>query len=465
FHRSPSPLSVSHSLSVASAIRHSIEHLVCNAQSINRPNNSVSVDRSTEIDQNSQQNEETVHSINQMKWTMTATAAIVGSRQRPMAAMKKPKVWIIALVSVVSCFCFLLLGYAAVINSVGGSARALAACNLFSPGGCASSSPEQEVKIGQIEQPEGRNLTDEETYSKVVVREIMKTPALVSSNPKIAFMFLTPGTLPFEQLWDKFFQGHEGRFSVYVHASRQTPMHISRFFIGRDIHSDGVAWGKISMVDAERRLLANALMDPDNQHFVLLSDSCIPLQNFDFVYNYLLFTNVSFIESFVDPGPHGNGRYIEYMLPEVEETDFRKGSQRKHALLVMADALYYTKFRLHCRPGMERNKNCYADEHYFPTFFHMVDPLGISNWSVTFVDWSERKWHPKLFTAQDITFDFLKNLASTDMNLHVTSDDKRFLMVPCLWNGQKRPCYLFARKFHPETLGRLMHHFTNYVVV
>lgn len=33
-----------------------------------------------------------------------------------------------------------------------------------------------------------------------------------------------------------------------------------------------VEWGKISMVDAERRLLANALKDPDNQQFVLLSD-------------------------------------------------------------------------------------------------------------------------------------------------------------------------------------------------
>jgi len=33
-----------------------------------------------------------------------------------------------------------------------------------------------------------------------------------------------------------------------------------------------VAWGRISMVDAERRLLANALEDTNNQHFVLLSD-------------------------------------------------------------------------------------------------------------------------------------------------------------------------------------------------
>jgi len=33
-----------------------------------------------------------------------------------------------------------------------------------------------------------------------------------------------------------------------------------------------VVWGKMSMVEAERRLLANALQDPNNQHFILLSD-------------------------------------------------------------------------------------------------------------------------------------------------------------------------------------------------
>ena len=88
-----------------------------------------------------------------------------------------------------------------------------------------------------------------------------------------------------------------------------------------------VAWGKISMVEAEKRLLVNALQDTDNQHFVLLSDrwllgatccfffstewwcsisqhficsifvcSCVPLHNFDYVYNYLTGTNISFID-------------------------------------------------------------------------------------------------------------------------------------------------------------------------
>jgi hypothetical protein len=86
-----------------------------------------------------------------------------------------------------------------------------------------------------------------------------------------------------------------------------------------------VVWGKISMIDAEKRLLANALEDADNQVFVLLSDrfgffnmenfllafyeffrhtetsfslchSCVPLHSFDYVFNYLMGTNISFVD-------------------------------------------------------------------------------------------------------------------------------------------------------------------------
>lgn len=86
------------------------------------------------------------------------------------------------------------------------------------------------------------------------------------------------------------------------------------------------------------------------------------------------------------------------------------------------------------QPGIENNKNCIADEHYLPTFFHvrnrfnskgknnvivfsshifrlqMLDPTGISNWTVTQVDWSERKWHPKTYMPEDVTHELLNNL-------------------------------------------------------
>ncbi|EPS59046.1 hypothetical protein M569_15763, partial [Genlisea aurea] len=163
------------------------------------------------------------------------------------------------------------------------------ACNVISSRGC-------KPLENWLPPSPARELTDDEIASRVVISDILNMPPAPSRRMKIAFLFLTPGPLPFEKLWDNFFQGHEGRFSVYVHASRDKPVHFSRYFINREIRSNKVEWGKISMVDAERRLLASALKDHDNQHFVLLSDSCIPLRDFDFVYDYLMYTNVSFID-------------------------------------------------------------------------------------------------------------------------------------------------------------------------
>ena len=40
----------------------------------------------------------------------------------------------------------------------------------------------------------------------------------------------------------------------------------------------------------------------------------------------------------------------------------------------------------------------------------MLDPTGISNWTVTQVDWSERKWHPKTYMPEDVTHELLNNL-------------------------------------------------------
>uniref|UniRef100_A0A3Q7FW56 Uncharacterized protein n=1 Tax=Solanum lycopersicum TaxID=4081 RepID=A0A3Q7FW56_SOLLC len=37
-------------------------------------------------------------------------------------------------------------------------------------------------------------------------------------KPKIAFMFLARGSLPLAPLWERFFQGHEGLYSIYIHS-------------------------------------------------------------------------------------------------------------------------------------------------------------------------------------------------------------------------------------------------------
>ncbi|KAJ4960404.1 hypothetical protein NE237_020314 [Protea cynaroides] len=96
--------------------------------------------------------------------------------------------------------------------------------------------------------------------------------------------------------------------------------------------------GKV--INAERRLLANALLDFSNERFVLLSETCIPLLNFATVYTYLINSNHSFLGSFDDP--------------------------RR------------------------------ADEHYLPTLVAKLHLKLNSNRSLTWVDWTHGCLHPKI---------------------------------------------------------------------
>lgn len=109
------------------------------------------------------------------------------SRQR--AQLRKPT-WIIVLVSLVSLFLICAYMY---------PPRNSAACYVFSTHGCDSE---------WLPPTPARELSDREIASRVVISDILNTPPVISKKPKIAFLFLTPGALPFEKLWDQFFQVH-----------------------------------------------------------------------------------------------------------------------------------------------------------------------------------------------------------------------------------------------------------------
>ncbi|CAN6352529.1 unnamed protein product [Urochloa humidicola] len=237
------------------------------------------------------------------------------------------------------------------------------------------------------------------------------------------------------------------RYSVYVHSTPGYDLNFTAAsaFHRRQVRSQAVQWGEATMLDAERRLLANALLDPANHRFVLLSESCIPLFNFSVVYGYLTGSRHSFVDAFEDPGPGGRGRYPGALAPEVTPEQWRKGSQwfelaRDLALLVVADERYYPKFREHCRPG------CYVDEHYLPTVMSAVAPAAIANRSVTWVDWSRGGAHPATFGEGDVDEAFLRRLT--------TETDQK----TCQYNGRpaSQVCFLFARKFAPNTLQPLL---------
>ncbi|KAI3897857.1 hypothetical protein MKW92_013232 [Papaver armeniacum] len=261
--------------------------------------------------------------------------------------------------------------------------------------------------------------------------------------PKIAFMFLTRGPLPLAPIWEKFLKGHKGFYSIYIHSlpSYRPNFPRSSVFYQRQIPSQITEWGRMSLCDAERRLLANALLDISNERFVLVSESCVPLFNFTVVYNYLVNSRYSYMGSFDDKGPFGRGRYNPRMEPEVSITDWRKASQwfevnRKLAVTVVEDTKFYPKFEEFCRPA------CYVDEHYFPTLLTIRAPNLLANRTITWVDWSRGGPHPATFGKADITEEFLTRIRQGHN---------------CDYNDQPSSvCFLFARKFAPNTLDPLL---------
>ncbi|KAG6500381.1 hypothetical protein ZIOFF_040226 [Zingiber officinale] len=195
-------------------------------------------------------------------------------------------------------------------------------------------------------------------------------------------------------------------------------------------------------MEAERRLLANALLDFSNQRFVLLSETCVPLFDFATVYSYLINSSRIFIESYDDAGPSGRGRYRRPMKPRIKLQQWRKGSQwfamdRSLAVDLISDEDYFPLFQRYCRPL------CFADEHYVQTLVSVRNYWSRNaNRSLTWVDWSRRGMHPAKFGRSQINVELLQRMRNGSS---------------CSYNGEStRVCFLFARKFLPNTVSRLL---------
>ncbi|GAV80424.1 Branch domain-containing protein [Cephalotus follicularis] len=246
---------------------------------------------------------------------------------------------------------------------------------------------------------------------------------ITNPRPKIAFLFLTNTDLPFAPLWDRFFNNNQNLYNIYIHTDPLRKLSFptnsllkSRFVIP----SKPTARASPTLISAARRLLANALIDdPLNLYFALVSQSCIPLHSFHYIY-HSLFGN-STLNAFATQHKHKS--YIEIlaneptlqdrydarghnvMLPEIPFEEFRVGSQfftlsKRHALMVIKERKLWRKFRLPCI----NTDSCYPEEHYFPTFLSMKDPRGCTHYTLTRVNWTDSVGgHPHLYGALEVT--------------------------------------------------------------
>ncbi|XP_019199519.1 PREDICTED: uncharacterized protein LOC109193142 [Ipomoea nil] len=279
------------------------------------------------------------------------------------------------------------------------------------------------------------------------------TNAAALRRPKIAFLFLTNTDLHFAPLWQLFFNGTRPvdphLFNVYIHADPNVKIASpTGVFKDRFIPAKPTQRSSPTLISAARRLLATAMLDdPANEFFALISQHCIPLHSFGYLYNFLLDTQKlshemqypSYIEIVSDSSllwDRYNARGMDVMEPEVSFDEFRVGSQffvltRKDSLLVIKDRKLWRKFRKPCI----NVESCYPEEHYFPTLISMQDPKGSAGYTLTRVNWTDMvDGHPHTYHPPEISSELIYTLRKSNSTYS----------------------YMFARKFSPDCLNPLL---------
>lgn len=94
------------------------------------------------------------------------------------------------------------------------------------------------VTVEKVSRMHNHNMSDD---------ELLRTAATVKGKdfsdgsvvPKVAFMFLTYGPVHLSPVWEKFFRGHQGFYSIYWHArpSYEGSMPVDSVFYGTRIPS------------------------------------------------------------------------------------------------------------------------------------------------------------------------------------------------------------------------------------
>lgn len=106
---------------------------------------------------------------------------------------------------------------------------------------------------------------------------------------KIAFLFLTLDNVNFPQIWDHYLD--RSKCTIYCHP--KYPENVTVSWMKENIINDLVPTGWGYIVGAYQNLLKAAYANQDNYKFITISESCLPLTQFDKFYDAVFSDNIN----------------------------------------------------------------------------------------------------------------------------------------------------------------------------
>lgn len=216
-------------------------------------------------------------------------------------------------------------------------------------------------------------------------------------NDKLAFCFLTYTNLSQPKLWNIFFR-NSSEYNIYIHNKfNLSDTTFNKYRIRKPIPTK---YGHISLVKATLLLFKTAFdADKNNEYFILLSDKCIPLYDFNTIYKKIIKQNSSIISCFT-----GNiDRYDNLKNMSFFDRDkFMK--QDQWMILKRNDVDFFIN---NDYTNIFGNNIFAADEHYFVNICNKFNINYIKDF-ITYVNKYEKSDND-IYRPEPKTYSKLKN--------------------------------------------------------
>jgi hypothetical protein len=212
---------------------------------------------------------------------------------------------------------------------------------------------------------------------------------------KIALCFLTIDNLSQPELWSRIINKNKDKLNVYIHnkvdfVDEEYGLH--NYCIKNRIETE---WGKKTLVQATLNLFRTAFThDNNNEFFILLSDTCIPLYNFDYIYKTINNINTNIIYSDdLENSIHNNNLHDPFFFNAKHINRFKN----------LVNPYFFKIYLKHSQWVLLKRNTAYffinknflynykysffaVDEHYFANICNKYK-FNYLNQRITFVNW------------------------------------------------------------------------------
>lgn len=205
----------------------------------------------------------------------------------------------------------------------------------------------------------------------------------------LCFCFLIIDGLNKEDSWKAFFDNiDQNKYRIVVNA--KFPEKVESEFLKKYLIKDSISceWGKYELINAELKLYAEGLL-LGCKNFILLSESHIPLHNFDKIWNELIKDDNEKVYYILNPkhGCHSKKRhYINNIMNWNLDKRWVIASQWKILTDKCVSYLIDNQIKIYDI----FNKVPIPDEYALVTFLLETSYPNVINQETTFVNWKEK---------------------------------------------------------------------------